>query len=327
MAQLNVSVIRGRKIFRKSNYWALLIASSSVSVMFGCSGSNSLSTPPGSDGGDNSVGGANPTGGAGLGGSTAPNSSGGAPASGGIAATGGRTSGGTTAPPPTGGRPAVGGAGAGGAATGGNNPATGGAGVGGAGVGGAGVGGAGVGGAGVGGAATGGAPAGIGGKATGGAGVGGAATGGKSSAGGAATGGKAATGGAGVGGGATGGSGTGGSTGTKTPGTAQSGDITVDPTKQHQIVDGFGLADVWQGSSSTQMQTLLWDPVNGIGLNLLRVGIDGTSGSPDIMGAAGYADGQACVKFSGSDCKVWAAPWSPPAGDKDNNNVNGTVGI
>jgi glucuronoarabinoxylan endo-1,4-beta-xylanase len=129
-----------------------------------------------------------------------------------------------------------------------------------------------------------------------------------------------------TGGSASGGSGTGGGggmyVGTKTPGTAQSGDVTVDPTKTHQVVDGFGEADVWQGSSSTTMQTLLWDPVNGIGLNLLRVGIDGTSGSPNIMGAAGYADGQACVKFNGSDCKVWAAPWSPPASMKDNNNVN-----
>lgn len=145
-----------------------------------------------------------------------------------------------------------------------------------------------------------------------------------------ATGGHLGTGGtgAGTGGSATGGTGTGTGgtggayTGTKTPGTPQSGDITVDPTKLHQVVDGFGEADVWQGSSSTQMQTLLWDPVNGIGLNLLRVGIDGTSGSPNIMGAAGYADGQACMKFSGSDCKVWAAPWSPPASMKDNNNVN-----
>jgi glucuronoarabinoxylan endo-1,4-beta-xylanase len=110
--------------------------------------------------------------------------------------------------------------------------------------------------------------------------------------------------------------------GTKTAGTAQTGDITVDPTKQHQVVDGFGLADVWQGSSSAAMQTLLWDPVNGIGLTLLRIGIDGTSGKPNIMGAAGYADGQACVKYAGCACKVWAAPWSPPAGDKDNNNVN-----
>ena len=121
--------------------------------------------------------------------------------------------------------------------------------------------------------------------------------------------------------------GTGGSTGTyvgtKTPGTAQTGDITVDPTKTHQVVDGFGLADVWQGSSSAAMQTALWDPVNGIGLNLLRIGIESTSGKCVLMGNAGTADGQACVKFSGSACKVWAAPWSPPASMKGNNNVNG----
>ena len=116
--------------------------------------------------------------------------------------------------------------------------------------------------------------------------------------------------------------GTGGVVGSKTPGTSQTGDITVDPSKTYQVVDGFGEADVWQASSSAAMQTLLWDPVNGIGLTLLRVGIDGTSGQPNIMGAAGYADGQACVKFNGSSCKVWAAPWSPPAGMKDNNNVN-----
>jgi glucuronoarabinoxylan endo-1,4-beta-xylanase len=141
---------------------------------------------------------------------------------------------------------------------------------------------------------------------------------GGSSAGHTGSGGSQATGGSGS---ATGGTG-GMYVGTKTPGTAQSGDITVNPAKTYQVVDGFGEADVWQNSSSTAMQTLLWDPVNGIGLNLLRIGIDGTSGSPNIMGSAGYADGQACVKFNGNDCKVWAAPWSPPASMKDNNNVN-----
>jgi len=111
--------------------------------------------------------------------------------------------------------------------------------------------------------------------------------------------------------------------GPKTPGTAQNGDITVDPTKLHQVVDGFGEADVWQGSSSTAMQTALWDPVNGIGLTLLRIGIESKSGTSVLMGDAGLADGQACVKFNGKDCKVWAAPWSPPASMKNNNNVNG----
>ena len=88
-------------------------------------------------------------------------------------------------------------------------------------------------------------------------------------------------------------------------------------------MDGFGFADVWQGSSSTAMQTLLFDPVNGIGLNLLRIGIESVSGKSVLMGNAGIADGQACVKYAGCACKVWAAPWSPPASMKANNNVNG----
>ena len=111
--------------------------------------------------------------------------------------------------------------------------------------------------------------------------------------------------------------------GTKTPGTAQSGDITVNPAKTYQVVDGFGEADVWQNSSSTAMQTLLFDPVNGIGLTLLRIGIESVSGKSVLMGNAGVADGKACMMFAGSDCKVWAAPWSPPASMKNNNNVNG----
>ncbi len=64
-------------------------------------------------------------------------------------------------------------------------------------------------------------------------------------------------------------------------------------------------------------------PGNGIGLNLLRIGIESVSGTSVLMGNAGIADGKACVNFAGKDCKVWAAPWSPPAAMKNNNNVNG----
>jgi glucuronoarabinoxylan endo-1,4-beta-xylanase len=107
--------------------------------------------------------------------------------------------------------------------------------------------------------------------------------------------------------------------GTKTPGMAQAGDITINPGTSFQTMDGFGIADVWQGqgSSSAALRTLLFDPVNGIGLTLLRIGIDGSTGR--IMGDAAFVDGPAIVKFGG---KVWAAPWSPPASLKDNNNVN-----
>jgi glucuronoarabinoxylan endo-1,4-beta-xylanase len=109
--------------------------------------------------------------------------------------------------------------------------------------------------------------------------------------------------------------------GTKTPGTAQTGDVTVNPAQTYQTMDGFGIADVWQSkaSSTPAMVTLLFDPVNGIGLSLLRIGIDGTGGTPKIMGDAALVDGPAIVKYGG---KVWAAPWSPPASSKDNNDVN-----
>jgi glucuronoarabinoxylan endo-1,4-beta-xylanase len=126
----------------------------------------------------------------------------------------------------------------------------------------------------------------------------------------------------GAGGSGSGGGGSGGTfVGNKPPGTAQSGDVTINPATTYQTMDGFGIADVWQSkTNSTQtLLTLLFDPVNGIGLTLLRIGIDGTSGQPKIMGDAAFVDGPAVVKNGG---KVWAAPWSPPASMKDNNNIN-----
>lgn len=106
--------------------------------------------------------------------------------------------------------------------------------------------------------------------------------------------------------------------GTKTPGTAQSGDITINPATTYQTMDGFGIADVWQGksTSSAEQRTLFWDPVNGIGMTLLRIGIDENG---KIMGDAAFVEAPEVVKFGG---RVWAAPWSPPANLKDNNNIN-----
>jgi glucuronoarabinoxylan endo-1,4-beta-xylanase len=175
-------------------------------------------------------------------------------------------------------------------------------------------------------------------SATGGAGLGGSSattgvggtptTGGAAATGGAATGGNAATGGRAVTGGvaATGGNvatATGGSAATagsagKTPGTPAAGAASVDPSKEHQTMDGFGIADVWIGKAThtAALRTLFWDPVNGIGMTLVRVGIETTG---KIMGDAAFVDAPDVVKYGG---KVWAAPWSPPANLKDNNNVN-----
>jgi glucuronoarabinoxylan endo-1,4-beta-xylanase len=104
----------------------------------------------------------------------------------------------------------------------------------------------------------------------------------------------------------------------KTPGTAQAGDITINPATTYQTMDGFGMADVWQSkaSSTEALRTLLFDPDKGIGLTLLRIGIETTG---KIMGDAAFVDGPEVVKHGG---KVWAAPWSPPASSKDNNDVN-----
>jgi glucuronoarabinoxylan endo-1,4-beta-xylanase len=145
--------------------------------------------------------------------------------------------------------------------------------------------------------------------------TGGRSSGGRSNAGGSSDGGTSA------GGTSAGGTSTGGSEGTctdKTPGTAQSGDITIDPETKYQEMDGFGIADVWQGksTSSAEQRTLFWDPVNGIGMTILRIGIDENG---KIMGDAAFVEAPEVVKYGG---KVWAAPWSPPASLKDNSDIN-----
>lgn len=281
-----------RSMFGKCGLQVLLVSVSAGSVV-GC-GSTESATLPAEVGGAAAVGGSSAVSGThGLGGSSIAKTTadasptGGVPATGGVAASGGSTSsfggratGGTT-----------------GVATGGNIS--------------------------TGGRATGGA---AGGTAAGKSSTGGSALTGGAGKGGAATGAKAATGGSGTAGGvsATGGAATtaGGSTGTyvgtKTPGTAQTGDISVTPATSYQTMDGFGIADVWQGksTSSTQQRTLFWDPVNGIGMTLLRIGIDETG---KIMGDAAFVDGPEVVKYGG---KIWAAPWTPPANYKDNSDIN-----
>ena len=180
------------RIFRRAGVWALLLASSSVSDMLGCSSSTN-------NGGSTELGGGVSTGGAPGGGDTSANPTGGA-----AALVGGQ--------PGTGGA-AVGGNAAGGAATGGKanvggGPATGGTPAGGAGAGGAATGGTPAGGNAAGGSTnvgpTGGKTTSGGSSSPGGA----AATGGKSAVGGASAGGNGATGGAT--GAATGGQGAGG---------------------------------------------------------------------------------------------------------------------
>jgi glucuronoarabinoxylan endo-1,4-beta-xylanase len=102
----------------------------------------------------------------------------------------------------------------------------------------------------------------------------------------------------------------------KDAGSPSPGDVVVDPSTARQTIDGFGAADVWQGALTADQGKLFFDPANGIGLSILRIGIE-TNGTP--MGSGAVAD----VKLAASyGAIVWAAPWSPPAAAKDNNNLN-----
>lgn len=103
----------------------------------------------------------------------------------------------------------------------------------------------------------------------------------------------------------------------KEAGTPKANDILVNPGIVGQTMDGFGAADTWTpgGALTTAEARLFFDPVQGIGLSILRIGIDVNATG---LGAGVVSD----VKLAASyGAIVWGAPWSPPAGDKDNDSV------
>jgi glucuronoarabinoxylan endo-1,4-beta-xylanase len=79
-------------------------------------------------------------------------------------------------------------------------------------------------------------------------------------------------------------------------------------------MDGFGAADVWGAALSAAQADLFFSASNGIGLSLLRVGIDPTGAD-----YAPYANAQMAAARG---ALVWGAPWTPPAAFKDNGDVN-----
>jgi len=94
------------------------------------------------------------------------------------------------------------------------------------------------------------------------------------------------------------------------------GDVTVDLSDVRRTIDGFGAADAFESVPLNAAQAgLLWDPTNGIGLSLLRVGID-WNGNP--LGMAAYGDARSASQFG---VRVWASPWSPPSSAKSNGSI------
>jgi O-glycosyl hydrolase len=102
---------------------------------------------------------------------------------------------------------------------------------------------------------------------------------------------------------------------------ASPNDITINFADVQQSIDGFGAADIWAGAmSNAQMDmSICVNPggacaSGGIGLSLMRAGIDGSGA---YLGTASNAQ-----KAAARGAKIWAAPWSPPASMKTTGNIN-----
>jgi len=135
---------------------------------------------------------------------------------------------------------------------------------------------------------------------------GGAGSGGASSAGGQAGGsGGSTTASSGAGGASMGGSGSGGATGA----------VTVQLDKTRQTIDGFGINDTWNALTDTQAQSL-FDASTGLGLTILRVGMNPSGGFYNNNEASSIS---AAKKYGATT--IIGSVWSPPASCKDNSST------
>jgi glucuronoarabinoxylan endo-1,4-beta-xylanase len=92
-------------------------------------------------------------------------------------------------------------------------------------------------------------------------------------------------------------------------------DCIIQFNSLQQRMSGFGGSTAWKSGLADSLITRLFSPTEGCGLSLVRMRIapDATTGSGEIAIAK---------KAQALGAAVWAAPWSPPANYKDNNDVN-----
>ena len=97
--------------------------------------------------------------------------------------------------------------------------------------------------------------------------------------------------------------------------------VTINWTNTHQVIDGFGAncSDLaaCDGMTAAQAQAA-FDPVNGIGLSLLRDVIPSDGSCSGACNFESETPAQYIIKYGG---KVWATPWSPPAPMKSNGST------
>ncbi len=103
--------------------------------------------------------------------------------------------------------------------------------------------------------------------------------------------------------------------GTAAGGTGNTTDVTVQLDQPKQTIEGFGINDNWSALTDAQAKAL-FDPTEGIGLTILRVGM---SSSGNFYNN-GEANSIASAKKYGATTIIGSV-WSPPANCKDNNNT------
>ena len=91
-------------------------------------------------------------------------------------------------------------------------------------------------------------------------------------------------------------------------------DFALKWTDVHQTMDGFGASDAWHGALTGAQADLYFSTTSGIGLSLLRTGINRDGGTFSTWNNAKLAIARGA--------KVWAAPWSPPANLKTTADLN-----
>jgi len=152
--------------------------------------------------------------------------------------------------------------------------------------------------------------------AAGASGVGQGGTTGGSAGSGQAIGGGGASAGTATGGGGSGNAGGSDPTAGSSPGgTGNTTDPTVRLDQTKQTIDGFGINDTWRALSDAQAKAL-FDPNEGLGLTILRVGMSPNGGFYNNNEASSIA---AAKKYGATT--IIGSVWSPPKECKDNTNT------
>jgi len=101
-----------------------------------------------------------------------------------------------------------------------------------------------------------------------------------------------------------------------------SAQCVVDWNDVHQRIDGFGASSAWQGSWTTSQADMFFSTNTGIGLSLLRNHI--TAASSTASSATPSTSETSIMQMAQArGATVWSTPWTPAAGFKSNNSLDG----